>query len=268
MFPWQKKKSRSEIIHGWLYLQPFKQFGPLYWLAREASISADGLELVEHEIMSMVLVRGLNISSDVIERFAETILNSHISPQVSSAVLLLSKHRCRVPFHGHHFMPLIYVRLLGLGGIFTAWTLKIAFFRSLVDTEIGSKRKKQELRTLGMDSRTIRTYKWKIKLLESSPMKCWALFQLLTKILLKNLVSLTSLFLLGWSSLYFAKAAYEVAVVEFHKARGVQLMSALPGLCACSKFVQICWDYKLARRNWRNSLSYNIPVPFLFQQKL
>lgn len=119
-----------------------------------------------------------------------------------------------------------------------------------------------------MDSSAIQTYKWKIKLLESSPMKRWGLFQLLTKILLKNPVGLTSLFLLGWSSLYFAKAAYEVAVVEFHKARGVQLMSAQPGLCACSKFVQICWDYKLARRNWRNSLSYNIPVPFLFQQKL
>lgn len=88
-------------------------------LARKASISADGLELVGHEIMSMVLVRGLNCSSDVIEQFAETILNSHVSPQVSLAVPLLSKHRCRAPFHGHHFMPLTYVRLLGLNGIFS-----------------------------------------------------------------------------------------------------------------------------------------------------
>jgi len=115
-----KKKFYSEIIHGILQLQSFKKFDPLYWLAREASISADGLELVEHEIMSMVLVRGLNSSSDVIERFAETVLSSHISPQVSPAVLLLSKHRCRVPFRGHRFMPLTYVRLLGLSGIFTA----------------------------------------------------------------------------------------------------------------------------------------------------
>jgi len=86
--------------------QPLKKFGPLCCLAREVSISpADGLELVEHEIMSMVMVRGLNCSSAVIEWFAETVLNSHISPQVSPAVPL-SKHRCRVPFHGHHFMPL------------------------------------------------------------------------------------------------------------------------------------------------------------------
>lgn len=68
----------------------------------------------------MVLVRGLTSSADVIERFAETILNSHISAQVSPAALQLSKHRCRTPFHGHHFMPLTYARLLGLNGIFTA----------------------------------------------------------------------------------------------------------------------------------------------------
>lgn len=63
----------------------------------------------------MIMVRGLNSSSDVIERFAGTILNSHISPQVSPAVLLLSKHKRGVPFHGHRFTPLTYLRLLGRG---------------------------------------------------------------------------------------------------------------------------------------------------------
>lgn len=88
-----------------------------------------------------------------------------------------------------------------------------------IDIWVSSKRKSRSPGCWGWTP-AAQIYQWGIKLLESSLMKCWGLFQLLTKFFLKNPVHFKSLFLFRWSSLCFAKAAYEVSVVEFHKARG------------------------------------------------
>lgn len=118
--------------------------------------------------MSVVPVGGLNSSSDGIEQFAETALNSPSARR--SAPSPAEQTQRQSSGLGRHFVPVTHVGLLGLGGTFTAWTLKSPFFRSLVDTDvwIGSKTKKQQHGTLGMDSSAIQTRKWKIKLLENS----------------------------------------------------------------------------------------------------